>query len=100
MNTLKSKLDKFDVDKLKPVPFNLKRLSNIFNKEAVKKDVHNELVKEVNASIPYTSKLDNKNYNAKIKDIEDKIPSITRVATPAVFNAVLNKVPSVSELVK
>ena len=80
MNTLKSKLDKFDVDKLKPVPFNLQRLSNIFNKEAVKKDVHNELV--------------------KIKDIEDKIPSITSAATPAVFNAVLNKVQSVSELVK
>ena len=30
-------------------------------------------------------------YNAKIKDIEDKIPSITNLATTAAFNAKINK---------
>ena len=41
-----------------------------------------------------------KNYNNKIKDIEDKIPSITNLATTAALSAVENKIPSVTNLVK
>ena len=47
LSNLKSKIDKLDVDKLVPVPVELK------------KDV----------------------YNAKIKDIEHKLPDITNLAT-------------------
>ena len=39
-------------------------------------------------------------YNAKIKDIEDKIPSVTNLATTAALNSVKNKIPNVSNLVK
>ena len=39
-------------------------------------------------------------YNAKIKDIEDKIPSITNLATTDVLTAVENKIPDVHALVK
>ena len=51
-SNLKSKLDKLDVDKSAPVPVDLSKLSDVVKIDIVKKDV----------------------YNAKIKDIEDKIP--------------------------
>ena len=52
LRNLKSKVDKLDVDKLIPVPFDLSKLSDVVKKDDVKKDV----------------------YNAKIKNIEDEIP--------------------------
>ena len=56
LSTLKSKVDKLDVDKLLPVLIDLSKLSDVVENDVVKKDV----------------------YNAKIKNIEDKIPGITR----------------------
>ena len=55
LSTLKSKVDKLDVDKLLPVPIGLSKLSDVVKNDVVKKDV----------------------YNAKIKDIEDKMPGNT-----------------------
>ena len=55
LSTLKSKVDKLDVDKLLSVPIGLSKLSDVVKNDVVKKDV----------------------YNAKIKDIEDKIPGNT-----------------------
>ena len=59
LNSLKSKVDKLDVDKLVPVPVDLSKLSNVVKNDVVKKT----------------------EYNAKIKNIEDKIPDITNLAT-------------------
>ena len=56
---MKSKVDKLDVDKFVPVPVDLSKLSDVVKNDVVKKDV----------------------YNAKIKNIEDKIPDITNLAT-------------------
>ena len=58
-NNLKSKVDKFDVDKLVLAPVVLSKLSDVVKNDVVKKDV----------------------YNAKIKIIEDKIPDATNLAT-------------------
>ena len=55
LNNLKSKGDKLDADKLVHVPVDLRKLSDVVKNDVFKKDV----------------------YNAKIKDIEDKIPDIT-----------------------
>ena len=55
LSNLKSKVHKLDVDKLVPVPVDLSKLSNVLKNDIVKKDV----------------------YNAKIKNIEDKLPDIT-----------------------
>ena len=41
-----------------------------------------------------------KHYNAKIKNIEDNIPSITNLATADALTAVENKIPNVSTFVK
>ena len=48
LNSLKSKVDKLDVDKQKAVPVDLKKLSNTVENEVVKKTVFDELVKRVN----------------------------------------------------
>ena len=78
LNNLKSKKDQLDVDKLVPVPVDLSKLSDVVKNDVVKKDV----------------------YNAKIKNIEYKIPDITYLATTTALTAVENKIPNVSKLVK
>ena len=75
---MKSKVDKLDVNKLLPVPIDLSKLSDIVKNDVVKKT----------------------EYNAKIKDIEDKIPGITNLATTTAVSAVENKIPNVSNLFK
>ena len=56
---MKSKVDKLNVDELVPVPVDLSKLSDVVKNDVVIKDV----------------------YNAKIKNIQHKIPSITNIAT-------------------
>ena len=63
---MKSKVDKLDVDKL----VDLSKLSDVVKSDAVTKDV----------------------YNAKIKNIENKIPDITNLATTtAALNAKIKR---------
>ena len=70
LSNLESKVDKLDVDKLVPVPVDLSKLSDVVINDAVKKDV----------------------YNAKIRNIEDKIPDTTNLATSTTLNAKINEV--------
>ena len=44
---MKSNIDKLDVDKLKPVPVDLKKISNVVENDVVKKAVYDELVEKV-----------------------------------------------------
>ena len=73
LSNLKSKVYKLDVDKLLPFLVDISKLSDVVKRDVVTKDV----------------------YNAKIKNIEDKIPYITNLATKSALNAVENKVPNV-----
>ena len=52
--------------------------------------------------IPDTSDLDKKktDLNAKITEVENKIPSFTSLATNSALTAVKNRIPDVSNLVK
>ena len=70
LDSLKSKVDKSDADKLVPVPVDLSKLSDIVRNYDVKKT----------------------KYNTKIKHIEDKIPQITSLATSTTLNAKVNTV--------
>ena len=72
LSNLKGKVDKLDVDKLVPVTVDLSKLSDVVKNNVVKKDV----------------------YNAKIKNVKDKIPDITNVATNTSLNAEINAVQS------
>ena len=69
LSYLKSKVVKLDVDKLVPVSVNLSKVSDVVKNDFIKEDV----------------------YNAKIKNIEDKIPDITNLATNASLNAKINE---------
>ena len=46
---LKTEVDKTDVDKLKTVPVDLSKLSNVANNDVVKKTVYDKIVAKVNA---------------------------------------------------
>ena len=45
---LKSEVDKLDIDKLKPIPTDLSKLSNVVKNDVVKKGVDDKLVTKVN----------------------------------------------------
>ena len=117
---LKIKVDKLDIDKLKPASTHLSKLSNVVKNDVVKKDVYNKLVAKVdniNTSrfvlkaqydtdklelenkIPGTSGLVKKtDYNTKITEIENKIPDISNLASKIELNTVENKIPNISNL--
>ena len=73
---LKSDVHDLDNDKLKTVPVNLSKLSNVVKTDVVKETIYNELVKRVNVvQIIDTSELVKKaNYNTKLAEIKKKIP--------------------------
>ena len=70
LSNLKGKVDKLDVAKLVPVLVDLSKLSEVVKNDVFKEDV----------------------YNAKIKNIEDKITDITDLATNTTLNAKINEV--------
>ena len=67
-----NKVDKLDVNKLKPVPLDLKNVSGAVEKEVVKKDVYDKLVKKVNAiqTTDTNNLLTKADYDTKIAEIE------------------------------
>ena len=65
---MERRVDKLDVDKLIPVPVDLSKLSDVVKIDVLKKNV----------------------YNSKMKNIEDKTPNITNLATKATLNAKTN----------
>ena len=48
LDSLKTKVDKLDIDKLVPVPNDLAKLSNVVKSDVVKKTQYNKLVPKVN----------------------------------------------------
>ena len=98
---LKTEVDKLDIDKLVPVPADLRKLSNVVNNEVVKKTEYDKLVTKVNNINIGTGKFILKSdYDADKTKLENKIPNISKLATKAALNAIENKIPDVSNLVK
>ena len=110
--TLRTEVDKLDIEKLVPVPTDLSRLSNVVKSDVVIKDVYDKLVTKVNnintsgfvLKTKYDADklgLENKktDYNTKITEIEGKIPDISNLATKTVLTTVENKISDVSNLV-
>ena len=120
--SLKTEVDKLDIDKLVPVPIDLSKLSNVVKNDVAKKDICDKLVTKVNNidtsglvlktkydtdklelenKIPDTSGLVKKtDYDNEITDIEGKTPDFTNLAAKTTLTTVENKIPSVSSLVK
>ena len=101
VSNMKSKVDKLDVDKLVPLPVDLGKLSDIVKNYVVEEYIYNAKIKNTEDKIPGITNLVTKTtLDAKIDDVEGEIPSITNLATKTALNAVENKRPSVSNLVK
>ena len=120
--SLKTEVDKLDIDKLVPVPVNLSKLSDVVKNDVVKKNAYDKLVAEVNSidtslfvlktkydtdkselnnKIPDTNSLVKETYyNTKIIEIEGKIPDVSKLVIKTVLTTVENKIPSVSNLFK
>ena len=98
---LKTKLDKLDVDKLKPVPTDLSKLSNLVKNDVVKKTDYNKLVTKVD-NIDTSGLLKKTDYNTKITEIEDKIPDTSSFVKKTDYNSKIteieDKIPDTSNL--
>ena len=89
--SLKLDIIKLDIDELKTTP-NYSKLNDVVKSKVVKKIVYHELVKKVNTID--TSGLAKRTKNdGNISDTENKISSITGLATTAALNVVDNKIP-------
>ena len=96
---LKSEVDKLDVDKLKPIPTGLNKLSDVVKNDVVKKTDHNKLGAKVD-NIDTSGLVKKTDCNTKITEIEDKTLDTSSLATKTALSAVENKIPSISNLVK
>ena len=127
--SLKTEVDKLDIDKLVPIPADSSKLTDAVKNEVVKKTECNNLVTKV-ANIyttgfvsrtkyeKYGAELEKKindvdekirdvsglvkktDFNTKATEIEGKIPSTSGLATSSALTAVKNKIPSNNDLVK
>ena len=106
--SLKAEIDKTDVDKLKTVPVDLSKLTNVVNNEVVKKTVYDKLAAKVNnidtsgfvLKIIYTA--NKSDLEKKIRDADKKVPDTRGLVKETDYNAKIteieNKIPSISGL--
>ena len=73
--SLKTEVDKLDIDKLEPVPVDLSKLSDVGKNDVVKKDVYDELVAKVN-NIDTSDFVLKTKYNTGKTELENKIPDV------------------------
>ena len=99
--SLKTEVDKIDADKLKTIPVDLAKLSNVVRNDAIKETEYDKLVAKVNG-IDNTKFVSRTKYrlNTKVTEIEGKIPHISDLTTKSALTVVENKIPDVSSLVK
>ena len=101
LSNLKNIVDELDVDKLVVAPIDLTKLSGVAKNDVLKKDVYNAKIKNIEDKIPdITNLATNTTLNAKINEVIGKTPSITNLATTTALTSVENKMPNISNLVK
>ena len=92
---LKTEVDKLDIGKLVPVPVDLCKLSDVVKNDVVKKTDYNAKITEIENKIPDISNLATK---TALTTVENKIPSISNLATKTALTTVENKIPDTSNL--
>ena len=101
LSNLKDKVDKLNIDKLVPVAVDLSKLINVVENDVVRKTEYNAKIKNIEDKRPDITNLATKIIlNTKISEAKNEIPSIFGLATTSALIAVENKIPSVSNLVK
>ena len=92
LRKLKIKVDKLDADKLVPVPVYLGKLRDVGKNDVAKEDVYNAKIKNIDKIPDITDLAINASLNAKINKLKGEIPDITDLATNASLNAKINEV--------
>ena len=116
--SLKTQVDKWDVDKLAPVPVDLSKLNDAVKNDVARTTVYDKLPAKVNnieindfvlktkyqtekaeleKKIPDITNIVQK---TKLTELESKIPDVNSLATKTSLTAVENKIANVSSLVK
>ena len=71
-----------------PALVDLSKLTDVVKIDVAKKDVYNAKIKNVEDKIPdITNIATNTTLNAKIDEIKNEIPNITKLATTGTFNS-------------
>ena len=100
--SLKTEVEKLDIDKLAPVPLDLSKLSDVVKNDVVKKTVYDKLVAKVN-SIDRSAFVLKSKYDTNKSEIENKILNTSDLVKKAVYNTKITeiegKIPDVSSLV-
>ena len=98
---MKRKVDKLDVDKLVPVPVDLIKLRNVVKNDVVQKDAYNARIRNIEDKILDIANLaTNTTLNAKTDEIKNKVSRINNLAIMAALTTVENKIPNFSDLAK
>ena len=101
LSNLKKVVDKLDINKLAPIIVDLDKVSNVIKNEVVKKTEYNAKIENIQDKIPDITNLATKTIlNTKINEIITAIPTISGLATTSALTVVENKIPNVSSLVK
>ena len=103
---LKSEFDKIDTDKLKTVPADLAKLSNVVKNDVVKKAAYNTLKNKVDAidTSKFVSRTkfttDTNSLDDKIDKVEKKIPDISGLATKSSVTRLITEQEDYTDKVK
>ena len=100
--SLKTEVDKLDIDKLVPVPVDLSKLSDVVKNDVVKKTEYDKLVAQVNNNDTSEFVLKAK-YDADKSELENKIPETRGLVKKTDYytkiTEIEGKIPYVSNLV-
>ena len=106
LSALKSEVDKIDTDKLKTVPADLAKLSNVVKNDVVKKTTYNTLKNKVDAidTSKFVSRTkfttDTNALDDKIDKVEKKIPDISGLATKSSVTRLITEQEDYTDKVK
>ena len=96
--SLKTEVDKLDIDKLRPAPNDLAKLSNVVKNDIVKKTEYDRLVAQVNNIdtigfvLKTTYDTDKLDLEKKISDADKKIPDTSDLAKKTDLNAKITEI--------
>ena len=96
-SSLKTEVDKLDIDKLVPVPIDLSNLSNVVKNDVVKKTAYNKLVAKVD-NIDTSDFILKTKYDTDKAELEKKIPNTSNLATKTALTTEENKILNISNL--
>ena len=82
LSSLKPEVDKLDIDKLVPVPFDLSKLRRVVKNDVVKKTVYDKLVAKVN-NIDTSDFVLKTKYQTDKTELEKKIPDVSNLVRKA-----------------